>query len=335
MRMKINRRLLWPDLIKTIAIYFVIVVHASPESMVFSVIKVCVPLFVMVSGALLIPKTESDGDFFRKRLTTVLIPWIGGICFYLIWNYFFHNRTGRTPAEWFYLIEMTSVSQFWFIPMIGTLYLFTPVIRKLAQSAKRQDKIYISILWLCLVSIIPFYRPTLAFPRPSEAGLLALAVYYSGYFLIGYFLSTLKSSSKGLLIACGLTGFGFLMTLANLAYLDNIRNLNISFAYDYFAPNIAITSIGIFFMLKNAADLYVRKINQTIKYVLSLISQSCLYIYMFHNAVRDMLVWLNHDGWLYQVIMANSYTYSLIILLIFLLLALLVQKATLMTRGKI
>lgn len=65
-----TKRVLWADLVRIVAIYLVLVVHSSSLPQVnlkylnigfvtLAVAMTCVPLFVMVSGALLLPKKET------------------------------------------------------------------------------------------------------------------------------------------------------------------------------------------------------------------------------------------------------------------------------------
>lgn len=90
-------RLAWIDCARWVAMFLVVVCHAcdpfncstestsNPEFLRWgafwgSLLRPCVPLFVMITGALLLPVREpSLGGFYRKRIPRVLIP-------FLIWS---------------------------------------------------------------------------------------------------------------------------------------------------------------------------------------------------------------------------------------------------------
>ena len=81
-----GKRFVWADLLRIFAIYLIIIIHLQlplysdtryPEGLIITpLIYVCVPLFFMLSGALLLGKSESYKYFFKKRLTKVIFPWI-------------------------------------------------------------------------------------------------------------------------------------------------------------------------------------------------------------------------------------------------------------------
>ncbi len=92
-----KERLAWIDCVRWIAMFLVVVCHAcdpfncstesagNPEFLYWgaiwgSMLRPCVPLFVMITGALLLPVRErSPGAFYKKRIPRVLIP-------FLIWS---------------------------------------------------------------------------------------------------------------------------------------------------------------------------------------------------------------------------------------------------------
>src|SRR6185437_15153955 len=95
-------RVLWIDIIRIIAIYFVVVIHnfasetpvpAWDNVIVRTIISTSIPLFVIISGTLLLDKKESYTLFFRKRVNKVVIPWIFWTCIYMCWDFFVHHMS--------------------------------------------------------------------------------------------------------------------------------------------------------------------------------------------------------------------------------------------------
>ena len=101
-------RIVWLDVLRLFAIFMVICIHCSdpfnvspearsnPEfnrwgSIYGSFLRPCVPLFVMITGILLLPVKMSFEDFYKKRLLRIafpfllwsvlynLFPWITGV----------------------------------------------------------------------------------------------------------------------------------------------------------------------------------------------------------------------------------------------------------------
>lgn len=88
-----SNRIVWADLLRLIAIVMVISIHCSdpfnvspearsnPEynlwgSIYGSFLRPCVPLFVMLTGMLLLPVKQEIDEFYHKRMLRVIIPFV-------------------------------------------------------------------------------------------------------------------------------------------------------------------------------------------------------------------------------------------------------------------
>ncbi len=244
-------RLVWADVLRVVAIYLVLVVHAStmpssafplsnswPYIISFSIAKICVPLFVMLSGALLLEKKETYKMFFKKRILKVLTPWIVWTAIYMGINYYTRDFQPQTFSEWKYYFTLTFFTELWFLPLIFSIYLLTPIIRLTIPLLKKTDKIYIIILWFVWVSILPFFNSSPAFPKPFNSGLLSLAVYFSGYFLLGHFLTKIKYPKNTLWFSSVLIILGILINFVSLFLVNENELVQYqSSIFDYIAPD--------------------------------------------------------------------------------------------------
>ena len=88
---KDEKRIIWLDFVKFIAIFMMIAVHCTDNvtpaersepwynlwgSFYGSFMRPAIPLFVMVTGALLLPVEQNISAFYKKRLTRLLVPFI-------------------------------------------------------------------------------------------------------------------------------------------------------------------------------------------------------------------------------------------------------------------
>lgn len=88
---KEDKRIVWLDFVKFIAIFMMIAVHCTDNvtpaersepwynlwgSFYGSFMRSAIPLFVMVTGALLLPVKENISAFYKKRLTRLIVPFI-------------------------------------------------------------------------------------------------------------------------------------------------------------------------------------------------------------------------------------------------------------------
>ena len=105
----------------------------------------CVPVFVMISGALLLdPERPQDARrFYSRRVARICAPLLFWTLFYLLW---------RTALDWIddgrldlsfwprKLAHGEPYYHLWYLYMIVGLYLFAPLVRALAARSSRQAR---------------------------------------------------------------------------------------------------------------------------------------------------------------------------------------------------
>ena len=190
------------DLIRAIAIIMVVTIHSSVilfeycalettsvfEKAAYSLLEIrfiAVPLFVMLSGALLLGKSEPIGLFFKKRLSKILLPFI--VWSLIAFTISFIQEGGKTAGEWFrgffdnVIVGMGAHSIYWYVYMIVALYLFTPVLRLLFEKADKQHAYYFfALMFVCTIAFLVF--PDVYFFE----NISCLFFEYLTYFIGGY-----------------------------------------------------------------------------------------------------------------------------------------------------
>jgi surface polysaccharide O-acyltransferase-like enzyme len=344
--MKIKNRLLWADILRILAIYLVVVLHSSllpfntssdltiawPFIVSYAFAETCVPIFVMLSGALLLGKTETYQIFFKKRVNKVLIPWVIWTLIYMLWNYNFHHQVASTVSEWKYFFEVTFLSQLWFLPLIFSLYLITPFLRFVASKLKVVDKVYLIVIWFIWVSILPALHSSPAFPGQLTLGLLPLAIYYSGYFFTGYILSKLKFSKKMILFSLGMVIVGILFSFVEIFSAKN-RALDLIYIITYFSPGTVIATIGVFSFINNLFRNSFTVKNAGLRSLIISLSRASLGIYIVHELLKEIFdIYLNKYLLSYFVALPllETYVHALIIFIISFIFVYLLKKVPLL-----
>ena len=247
----------WPylDLCRILAIFCVILIHlvAYPwqitpiDSEDWRILNIyagatrwCVPLFVMVSGALfLVPEKElSLGRLYARyipRFAVALLFWSG--LFYLIQHYnvrSFADFMNVDKRELVLNILRGHPWHHWFIFMIAGIFIMLPILKRIAGD--RNVCRYYLILWFVLQGVVPMLPNLLsAVNEPNRlvadaVGLLAfynerllpsLVVGYPGYFLLGYYLhtSSISPRARWLVTALGVLGIVYTIKLTAIASL--------------------------------------------------------------------------------------------------------------------
>lgn len=285
-----NRRLLWADITRILAIYLILVLHvnafpnASQTNFIYCIgltlANTCVPLLIMVSGALLLGKKESYTSFFRKRVVKVIIPWITWTCvFTLVALYFQAHFSPKTVVH---IFRSIFIPFFWFIVLVCSLYLITPALRIFAQNAKKKDILLVILIWYSALSLLPYMRNTQAFPLYVGNGIVQLVINFIGYFLLGFFIVHGNLNKKyrpfiALLFIISLVARSFLEYYS----LHYHRQIFLG-GSDFIDPSLVIVSASLFFLLYLSEDIFEHISGIWIRDKLSVISNATLGIYFVH-----------------------------------------------------
>ena len=169
-----------------------------------SLVRWAIPVFVMISGALLLDpgKNESLGLFYRKRFTRIIIPLFAWSAIYLYLDYIYAATYGIQISKqqiFLNLLEGKPHFHLWFLYMIIGLYLFTPFFRLIIRNSS-QRKLQILVLIMFLISAFSFIYTELLPGIPPL--FITKFIPYIPYYFLGYLIrSTQYKSSKITLIA--------------------------------------------------------------------------------------------------------------------------------------
>lgn len=300
-RVKTNtkQRKLWADLIRVIAIYLVIQIHSyygTQDSLSVNTVLnkfdvMGVPFFIMLSGTLLLGKNESYIVFFKKRCLKVLIPWIIWTFLYMLYydnvhhaqilHDFFPNRTnGLYDFSRFFF--RTFMSNLWFLPMIFSIYLLTPMLRNFVARASTLDYTYALALWFLFCSLLPYLFNNVEFPV-WEPNVLLVPIQFSGYFLLGYMIVKRNVLQKipwfALLALC------IVLFLCSLLLFKNLQLQSILSNALY--PGVVVVSICIFSLLYRLSNHIENDVNPLLKRVIYIVSSASFGIYLVNEMFLD------------------------------------------------
>src|SRR5439155_26041045 len=120
----------------------------------------CVPVFVMISGKLLLGSNRQEPylRFVARRCAKVVPPFFS---WYMIYR-FSNSRlfgTGFAPGQWVLdFLQGLTPYHLYFMYIILGLYLVAPFLRRFVQSAARSELTAVVLLWLCYLTL-QFLRP--------------------------------------------------------------------------------------------------------------------------------------------------------------------------------
>jgi len=268
----------WLNDLRIVSTFAVILVHVSLKARISfmsvdllygSWARFCVPVFIMLTGTLILPKKYELIDFLKRRVIRIIIPFVFWSIIYSILkvnlekNLVPNNFLGKVIWIGEQLITGSSF-HLWYVYMIIGIYLFIPIISKYIQNCTETEILYFLIIWLL----------TLFYDSPFDLS------YFSGYIglvILGYYLS-IKSFRHGLIIGILSFTIGFLITVLGTYFLSFKSGIFQEKYYSYLSPNIVLMSIGIFFIFK----YFKFGSNNTTERIKKFLNQYSYGIYLVH-----------------------------------------------------
>lgn len=289
------------DKIRFIAIFLIILLHTSgypyrflsPETTTMDIInwftvnaydvlgKVGVPLFVMLSGALLLNPDKADEPlrvFYKKRLNRIALPFIFWTIIYFIWTFIFLDWS---PTLFNVTQGLISGSYYhlWYLYLIMGLYAVTPILRVLIKHLDRKLFTYLLTLWFVGTTITPFIHTFTEFNFHPVAFVFFDWV---GYFLLGSYLVKNKIQlSKAYLVAfLGLFG----AVLGDWLVTAMAGQLYTGYFHNYMSPTIIIGSTTLFLILISSKRSKIES-HSKLAQVIQWVSKNTLPIYLIHMII--------------------------------------------------
>lgn len=301
-----KRRLFYLDLLKVLAALFVVFNHysfvISPNSyfskilftVMFTICKVAVPIFVMISGALLLGKKTNYKEIFTKRVFRVFIPLVIISALYVFINYdgLNINNIFSFIVAIFTEYDANYIPYWiWYLYMLIALYIMTPFLQKMLKGFKEKDyKVFFGI-FLVGVGVINAIGPlTSVFLGEAKqinshftSNIFSIAI---GYYVWGYYISKLTLERRHakyawiVLLISLFTGMLFVnygVYHRGFSY-DEIINWSIIF--------IALASAALFVLAKY---YFINVDKPKLNKLMAIISDSSFGVYLTHVFLFDYI----------------------------------------------
>ncbi|MDT3402182.1 acyltransferase [Mucilaginibacter terrae] len=267
---EVNNRSVWADNMRMIATIAVIIVHVATPAVFTqfkpqtnannivwwvgnvygSVFRFCVPVFVMLTGALLLPYQLTLGEFLKKRLNRILLPFLFWTIVYILFNLGLKIRNEGSASTlanilpWIINQLMNGAApHLWYVYMIVGLYLFIPIVQPFISNATNKTIVFYLVIWL-LALLINQLQVTTAFDLRYFTG-------YLGYLILGYFLAhRVNITLPTLYAAVFLLLSGCMITIAGTYTGTHSKGVFVHRYYEYLTVNVLFTSVGVFVLIK-------------------------------------------------------------------------------------
>ncbi|MDN5284575.1 MAG: hypothetical protein JWR38_849 [Mucilaginibacter sp.] len=297
-----EQNITWINNLRLIAMFAVIILHtASPLLFKFkgtpaqqwlvadiynALVRFAVPVFVMITGALLLNKEYELTDFLKKRLGRLIIPFIFWSLIYVAYRWYNEEFvfTGNVWIDTRFVIHQLQTGSFyhlWYVYLLIGLYLFIPVISKFVRYATEKELLYFLAIWFLTMLLS---KPYLS--KFDTAIDLHNFTGYVGYLVLGYYLTYKKLNIKYLYSIAILTFIGLVSVIAAGTHYLQLKNHELStFFYEPIGPFIVILSASALLIAKHT----VIKLNPATERIINNAGKFTLGIYLSHALILALL----------------------------------------------
>lgn len=308
----------WVHLIRAIAVVFVILLHASAQvlqldvefassqwwtgNIIDSALRMCVPLLFMITGFLLVAKTEPLAVFFNKRLSKVAIPLVFWSAVYITWLLLVESKdptpispfakeiaeavVSMFPFSLFGLVFAPAYYHLWFMYALIGIYLCLPVMRALVSNTDRKILWYFIAIW----SVVTFIFPLLEMAGMYNLVEMNMVSGNMGYVLLGYLLGTIKLSRRLYLCMWPAYLISVAITAVGTFAISSSEGLNQTFYGN--VPNVLVMTISSFILLRYLGENSRLLQASKVKAVILNLSACTFGIYLIHA----LFLYIFHKG---------------------------------------
>jgi surface polysaccharide O-acyltransferase-like enzyme len=264
-----------------------------------SLCRICVPMFVMLSGFFLFPVGDA-GLFFKKRLSRVAVPFAIWCALYAFYQYFMGSVT--LPAAFINILKITvnygvEIGHLWYVYMLLGIYLFAPIISPWVQSVSKKGMQFYLALWGVSLTL-PYLH--LIFPEIwgeafwNHTPMLYYFTGFMGYIVLAVYIKKylMAPAAWNYFVGIALIGTGYAITaygfLHQLPVAASIPQLEVTWGFE--TINVAMMTTGLFLLFKNVS---ISNVPSAINKLVFDVSAKSYGIYLAHimvlNAVHSYI----------------------------------------------
>ena len=321
------QHMVWLDVVRFVAMFTVVCCHCTDPFNFYpgtapnigeiklwgaiygALLRPCVPLFVMITGALLLPVRGEISVFYKKRIPRVLwpfliwsviynlFPWITGVLGIkpeVILDFFPYS--GEEVMRQSLPVSLDYIAQIpfnfsivdvhmWYIYLLIGLYLYLPVFSAWVEKASDKAKLWFLGAW-AVTLLLPYYNQFVAqylwgTCSWNAFGMLYYFAGFNGYLLLGHYLRNHDWSwSKTLSVCIPMFLAGYMVTFFGFRHMTALPQCTdemLELFFTYNSLNVIMMTIPFFLIAKK-----VKVRSELIQRMLANLTVCGFGIYMIH-----------------------------------------------------
>lgn len=244
----------------------------------------CVPVFIIVSGYVLLAQRQGALEFYQKRLRRIAIPLVVWTVIYLVWTQILstYYATPLPTSQLFSLIvQGVPYYHLWYLYMLVGLYSLTPLLQIVLRRLSRTQQTILCIsLLVVAVSSSPWF--TLA-----KTPFIFWCLPFLGYYLFGYWLREESTAIPLWILGVVITVMIVVTALGSYLEAKQFQTNFGAYVYGYLSPNVMIMSLAVTMLFKQTALFWERQFERYP--IFTRLSDSSFLVYLLHPLLLDSL----------------------------------------------
>ena len=291
-----KKEIFYLDILRIFACFMVIVNHTNGfilenktfanstfYCIMFSLCKVAVDLFLMITGALSLNKNYSYKKIL-KCIFRVGVPVFAFSCLFYIRDVGMHDINVFEFLK--SILSNPYIIPYWYIYARIGVYLVLPFVQKMVKNFTNTDYIIFILIFLITPTLIVFLKNFLGFNINYNLQLAFFPVIIS-IIVCGYYISKIKLSKKFLISSVIVFIVSYIIMFLSM-YLPYLNRGEISYALDSWNTfPVVLMSISLFYIVRHLFENknYSKKITN----IITKIASTTFGIYLIHTTLNYKL----------------------------------------------
>ena len=319
--------IVWLDVVRLVAMFTVVCCHCTDPFNFYpgtasnigeikfwgaaygAFLRPCVPLFVMITGALLLPVKGETSVFYKKRISRVFWPFLLWSVIYALFPWLigllgfgpetllmFFPYSGEEAMRQSFSVSLDYIAHIplnfsaiavhmWYIYLLIGLYLYLPIFSAWVEKASRRAQRWFLLAW-GITLLLPYYQEFVdgyvwGTCSWNSFGMLYTFAGFNGYLLLGHYLRhTEWSLSKTLAFGIPVFAAGYAVTFIGFRHMTanpDCTPEELELFFTYCSLNVVMMTIPLFMLCKK-----IKVHSETIKKALANLTVCGFGVYMIH-----------------------------------------------------
>ena len=250
--------------------------------------KIAVPIFFMISGALILGKEESLKDLYKKRVLKIIYVLI----LFSIFQYLLKVISGEFPLNIIYFLKKLYNSKmiipYWYLYAYISFLVMVPFLRKMLKNMNQSDYKYFFLVYFIIAFILPFIEKIFGITRNNDLNFI-LKTQYIFFPIAGYYLENIISEEN--IKKC--IPYGIILSIIShiiviIFTVSEIKSSGDPLTQKWLGAYTAAPTITVYIVVKYIFTNY--KISNYIKNIISIIGTCTFGIYLIEYNLRKLFM---------------------------------------------